>query len=178
MAMFDEARRFQLVSHLTDVNQSLRSESAALVRISRARIARSDTLVAAVLSTLVRADMMRASLRPEWLVPATAEASGAAEVLTTLIRLREIRRRFIRHRDRSALVNEVLDVVTRAVGTDLGNVQLLNPRRRALVIVAQRGFDAEFLDFFSEVHGEGAACGAAMRRRQRVIVDDVETHPL
>jgi len=69
-------------------------------------------------------------------------------------------------------------LLTKATLTNLGNIQLLNSRRGMLEIVAQRGFGPEFLDFFGEVHGEGAACGAAMHARQRVIVEDVVTHPI
>ena len=47
-----------------------------------------------------------------------------------------------------------------------------------LKIVAQRGFEAPFLAFFNTVHDGLAACGTAMQRGERVIVEDVAASPL
>lgn len=57
--------------------------------------------------------------------------------------------------------------------TGLGNVQLLNPAGK-LEIVAQSGFEREFLEFFREVSIESSsACGAALKNGRQMIVDDV-----
>lgn len=66
----------------------------------------------------------------------------------------------------------------KATRTEFGNIQLFDSRSGALKIVAQHGFDAEFLDFFRDVRDDGAACGTAMRARQRVVVEDVLTSPI
>ena len=47
-----------------------------------------------------------------------------------------------------------------------------------LRIAAQRGFDRPFLEFFASVPGEQAACGTALQRGERVIVDDVLNSPI
>ena len=48
-----------------------------------------------------------------------------------------------------------------------------------LTIAAQRGFDREFLDFFREVSAnDDSACGRALRLRQPVVIEDVETDAL
>jgi hypothetical protein len=47
-----------------------------------------------------------------------------------------------------------------------------------LRITAQRGFDSPFLEFFDDVHSEQAACGTALQRAERVIVDDVLKSPI
>ena len=47
-----------------------------------------------------------------------------------------------------------------------------------LRITAQRGFDTPFLEFFDAVHGDQAACGTALQRGERVIVDDVRNSPI
>ncbi len=57
---------------------------------------------------------------------------------------------------------------------DFGNVQLYNAEADALDLVAQRGFQQDFLDYFGQVRDTSSACGAAMRRRERVIIEDVE----
>jgi len=39
--------------------------------------------------------------------------------------------------------------------------------------LAQQGFDRPFLEFFGEVHDAQAACGAALKKGGRVVIDDV-----
>lgn len=52
-------------------------------------------------------------------------------------------------------------------------VQLYDPGADALKLVAHRGFERSFLEFFESVSSQGAACEIAMRMRQRVIVSDI-----
>jgi len=59
-----------------------------------------------------------------------------------------------------------------------GYVQLFYPADCCLRIVAQCGFDREFLDFFSVMQEGQGACGTALLRRERVIVEDVATDPI
>jgi GAF domain-containing protein len=43
--------------------------------------------------------------------------------------------------------------------------------------VAHRGFRQDFLDHFASVEDDGAACGRAMSRRERIIIEDVLIDP-
>jgi hypothetical protein len=70
---------------------------------------------------------------------------------------------------------ETLDAVILATGADRGNLQLVNPASQVLGIVAQRGFDRDFLEFFARVHLHGSACAAALRDRRQVVVTNVRT---
>jgi signal transduction histidine kinase len=73
------------------------------------------------------------------------------------------------------------DVLVNAILTckaDFGNIQLHNPNSGALEIVAQRGFDQHFLDYFRTVRvDEGSACAQAIQSGERVIVEDVQLDP-
>lgn len=70
-----------------------------------------------------------------------------------------------------------LDAALRATGADMGNVQLVCPD--GLRIVAQRGFEAPFLNYFARVVPElPSSCGAAMKQCVRVVVPEVESHPI
>ena len=61
-------------------------------------------------------------------------------------------------------------------GADKGNLQLFDETSRSLRIVAQQGFQEEFLKFFESVDDHAAAsCGTAMASNEQVIVDDVLT---
>jgi hypothetical protein len=76
-------------------------------------------------------------------------------------------------------LNRVLAVALRMHGTDLGNIQLLDPQTGKLVIAAQRGFGLGFLDHFSAIGVEDeSACGRAMRGRQSIFIPDVTTDSL
>lgn len=80
-------------------------------------------------------------------------------------------------RESSALLNDVLDAALEITGADMGTLQLLEDG--VLRIVAQKGFNAVFLNFFEGVQGgDQAACGEAMRRGERVIVEDVTDSPI
>jgi two-component system, chemotaxis family, protein-glutamate methylesterase/glutaminase len=79
----------------------------------------------------------------------------------------------------SALVAELdrlLGMALATHGTDLGNVQLVEPQTGELFIVAQRGFGMDFLEHFETVRGEDeSACARAMRAQKPVLIADVTT---
>jgi GAF domain-containing protein len=79
----------------------------------------------------------------------------------------------------NAWVPDLLASTLAASAADFGNVQLIDDRNGALRIVAQRGFGDEFLTYFGNVGSNDAcACGAAMKRRSRVVVTDAATDPM
>lgn len=62
-------------------------------------------------------------------------------------------------------------------GADRGNLQLVNPATGSLVIVAEHGFGAEFLEYFAAVDDDRSACGRAAKRHAQTVVVDVTTDP-
>jgi len=100
-----------------------------------------------------------------------------ATELTAMTRLHEFSTRLLASTDLDLLLEEVLNATIELQNADFGNVQLYNPQTQALEIVAQRGFQPDFLDYFRSVRDDGAACGRALRRRERVIIEDVQTDP-
>jgi len=87
-------------------------------------------------------------------------------------RLHQIGTRFVRSGELGKVLQEVVDAAIAITGSDMGNMQLLD-NSGELKIVAHRGFEQPFLDFFNLVHEGQAACGTAMKERQRVIVEDI-----
>src|SRR5262245_26862023 len=75
------------------------------------------------------------------------------------------------------LLEEVLDATMMLLKADFGNIQLFDPSTGALKIVAHRGFKQDFLDYFDNVNEGTGSCGTALKRRERVIVEDVLTEP-
>jgi DNA-binding NarL/FixJ family response regulator len=79
----------------------------------------------------------------------------------------------------SGLISEFLASIIDATAADFGNVQLFDSMNRALRIVAQRGFENEFLSYFDTVTvKERCACGTAMKNRSRIVVTDVAIDPI
>jgi signal transduction histidine kinase len=73
-----------------------------------------------------------------------------------------------------AALEEALTATIEIQQADFGNVQLFNPESNVLEIVAQRGFNPKFLEYFAEVAHSSAVCGGALQSRSRVVIEDVE----
>jgi GAF domain len=76
-------------------------------------------------------------------------------------------------------ISEFLEAVVDSTGADFGAVQLFDSTNHVLRIVAQHGFESEFLHYFNTVGlAIRSACNESMDERTRVIVKDVSTDPL
>jgi PAS domain S-box-containing protein len=98
--------------------------------------------------------------------------SRLAAELAAIRRLHQIGTRFIRNGELGKVLQEVVDAAVAITGSDMGNMQLLD-NSGELKIVAHRGFEQPFLDFFDSVHEGQASCGTALKQRQRLIVEDI-----
>jgi PAS domain S-box-containing protein len=76
--------------------------------------------------------------------------------------------------DLKGALQVVLDATMALHKADFGSIQLYSPENQSLEIVGQRGFRQDFLDHFRRL-SSGSACAAALARRQRVIVEDVQS---
>lgn len=99
-----------------------------------------------------------------------------AELADTKL-LQSVSTRLIQAGGFSVMLHEILDAAIEITGAAMGNIQLVNSGG-VLKIAAHRGFAAPFLEFFDQVHDGQAACGAAMLRGERVIVEDVAHSPV
>jgi PAS domain S-box-containing protein len=100
-----------------------------------------------------------------------------ADELAAMTRLHEFSTRMLASTELQPLLEEVLNAIISLQKADFGNIQLYNMESQTLEIVAQRGFQQDFLDHFRSVHDDGAACGRAMQGRERIIIEDVQTDP-
>jgi len=79
----------------------------------------------------------------------------------------------------NASIRAFLASIIEATAADFGNVQLFDSKNRVVRIVAQQGFESEFLDYFDSVSCDHkCACSNAMSDQSRTIVIDVATDPL
>ena len=80
---------------------------------------------------------------------------------------------------KSASFPEFLASVIDSAAADCGIVQLFDSTNHMLRIVAQRGFDDEFVKYFDTAGDEAhPACRGAMKKQSRIVVTDVSTDPL
>ena len=76
-----------------------------------------------------------------------------------------------------ALLDVVLEFALTLLHAERGNVQLADPATGALRIAAQRGFGAEFVEYFAAVTDDRSACGRAAQHHTQVVITDVTTDP-
>jgi len=100
-----------------------------------------------------------------------------ATELAAMTRLHELSTHLFEINEFQPLLEEVLDATITLQNAAFGNIHLFNVEKRVLEIEAQRGFGEDFLEYFAKVGDLGAACGRAMKSRERIIIEDVETDP-
>lgn len=97
--------------------------------------------------------------------------------LAGMTRLQEISTRLVGQDNMGSLLGEIIEAAIEITYADKGDIQLVDGRGE-LNIVEARGFDRPFLDFFNSVNESQAACGTAMARCERIIVEDVTKSPI
>ena len=107
----------------------------------------------------------------------TAVKDELAEELRAMTRLHQLSMRLQAGTELQPLLEEILDATMDLLRADFGSVQLYNSETGALEIVSSRGFRQDFLDYFASVLYEGPACGRALSRGERIIIEDVLTDP-
>jgi len=101
-------------------------------------------------------------------------ATSVSADLVDMTRLNELSNLLVREaKDVEACSHQVLETAIAIANADKGDMQLFDGNTVALEIVAQRGFDAPFLNFFAKVRDDRTACAEAMWSNKRVIVEDI-----
>ncbi len=98
--------------------------------------------------------------------------------LAAMSRLHDLSTRFLRQEEPRSLLESILEAAIAITAASKGNVQLVDRTTGELGIEVQRGFDTEFIRFFSHISAGTVACGAAMQTRRCVVVEDITTSPL
>ena len=102
----------------------------------------------------------------EWARFDLEEPLAARQLHLAAARLRQVR-------PLELLAGQVLEKVLSLARADRGNVQLVDSPPGTLRIIAQHGFDEEFLDHFAVVADRGSSCGRAARRNAQLVITDV-----
>jgi PAS domain S-box-containing protein len=107
-----------------------------------------------------------------------ASQEDLAASLADMARLQAVSTRLVQSGDSTSLLLEIVDAAIALTAADKGNIQLLDRSSGMLTIVASRGFERPFLEFFNEVLAGHAACGTALQTGKRVVIDDVTASPV
>jgi signal transduction histidine kinase/DNA-binding response OmpR family regulator len=98
--------------------------------------------------------------------------------LAAMTRLQRLGTLFVSQGNLEPVLGEIVDAAIAIADADCGNIQLIDPTTGNLRIVAHRGFEKWWLDYWDTVsHGRGA-CDAALARAERVVVEDVTASPI
>ena len=93
--------------------------------------------------------------------------------------LQYISSRLIEEDHIDALYDEILDAARALMRSDFASLQVLVPERKALLLLAHKGFDPDCAAFWQWVPVDHSTpCGLAMVRNERVIVPDTESWEL
>ena len=103
------------------------------------------------------------------------QVEGYLDAIMQLINLGAL---FMENGDRQAILDAIVKTAVTIAGADMGNMQLFDPNSNSLKIVAQIGFESEFLQFWDSVSEGNGACGTALERQERIVVEDVTTSPV
>lgn len=107
-----------------------------------------------------------------------ASEERLADELAAMKQLQDVSTRLVHEGGTAPLLLEIVDAAIAITSADMGNIQLREQDSGAFRIEASRGFDSRFLKFFDTVHASQAACGPAMQRVARVLVEDVTVSPV
>jgi PAS domain S-box-containing protein len=96
--------------------------------------------------------------------------------LEDLSRMQQVSTRLMQAGNFADLLRDILAAAIEITGAHMGNIQLLNGD--ALRIAVHQGLSDEFLEFFEMVQAHQAACGTALERGERIVVEDVTKSPI
>lgn len=103
------------------------------------------------------------------------ERHQAVTLQGQLQRLHKLSTRLLGEETFEVVLQRVLMAAVELPKAKKGTLQLYDPKANELLMVAQVGFDEEFLQRFQRVPLDFSTCGAAYQRQARVIIEDVMT---
>ncbi len=110
--------------------------------------------------------------------PSRKTGKRLAADLDAMTRLHKLATLSVREVGIEQVLDEILDAAIAISNADFGNIQLLKAGSSRLKIVSQRGFPKWWVDFWDNVPEGQGSCGVALKRRECVIVEDVEKSPI
>jgi hypothetical protein len=114
----------------------------------------------------------------ERLQQSSAQVAGSHNIdgPDDLLQLHEISTLLIREGNLESLHNRILETAIVLMSSDMASIQMLDPERNELRLLAWKGFHPQSANFWESVHFNSAStCGIALAMACRVVVPDVDT---
>ncbi|WP_413161561.1 PAS domain S-box protein [Capilliphycus salinus ALCB114379] len=106
------------------------------------------------------------------------EALLAAELANTKL-LQQISSKLITEDRIEVLYEQIIEAATALMGSDMASLQILDPERNQLRLLAWKGLDPASAAFWEWVSlNSSSTCGVALYTGERILVSDVETWDL
>ena len=102
---------------------------------------------------------------------------GLARELREMTRLHELSGQLLSAQDLPAMLEQILKGSIELFRGEMGTIQLYDERENVLRTVVRIGFTEEFSDEFQAVPMGYSCCGAAMKQRRRIIIENVFSDP-
>jgi PAS domain S-box-containing protein len=103
------------------------------------------------------------------------EGRNDLERADDILQLHEISTSLIQEGNLDSLYNRIVDAATGLMSSDMASMQLLDPQRDQLRLLAWKGFHPQSAVFWESVHFNSATtCGIALATGSRVVVPDVD----
>lgn len=98
--------------------------------------------------------------------------------LKAMSKLHEISILFVREGNMDEIFSKVIDTALAITGAAMGNIRLFDPKTGHLKIAGQKGFDHPLREFCDNSGDQECLCDMALRRNERVIIEDISQSPL
>jgi len=98
--------------------------------------------------------------------------------LYTMTKLQTVGALFVHEGKLEPILRDIVDAAIGISSADFGNIQILDRKSSELKIVAHRGFPDWWIEYWNGVSKGKGACGTALEKGERVIVEDVEQSPI
>jgi PAS domain S-box-containing protein len=96
--------------------------------------------------------------------------------LADMTRLQRISSQLLQEDNTTALYEQILEAAIAVMRADMGSMQLFDPAKHHLRLLAWKGFAPASAQFWEYVHVHtGSTCGQALRTGERVLAPDIET---
>jgi signal transduction histidine kinase/transcriptional regulator with GAF, ATPase, and Fis domain/ActR/RegA family two-component response regulator len=108
----------------------------------------------------------------------SAEEERLTTELADLERLHALSMRLMGQSDLATMLHEVLIAVAALLRADKANIQIYEGQDYSLKCISVIGLDQDFANRFSSVDARrGTVCAAALKLGERVIIENLSTHP-
>lgn len=108
----------------------------------------------------------------------TATSSELTRELDSTLQLHRLARLSLTRIRLPDLLLEIVDTAIAITGADFGCVQLANMDETTLHTAAMRGLSNAWLEFWNRRAQGSGSCGAALRSRGRLVIENVESSPV